>query len=115
MFRRVAVGLVASAATLLTGVPAHAAAAASPRPAQPNVASARAAHPPPAHRHRDAVKRVPATAAKYSKREGGSGATTLPAPAAVLAIHAAVRPAAGTPATSYASAAAPARAPPAGQ
>ncbi|MDQ1747751.1 MAG: hypothetical protein QOD07_2014, partial [Frankiaceae bacterium] len=79
MFRRVAVGLVASAATLLGGAPALAGACAPPAGSpHPAATTARASHPLPAHRHRDAVKRVPATAGTNTKRDGGTAAVTAP-------------------------------------
>jgi hypothetical protein len=116
MFRRVAVGLVASAATLLGGAPAFAGPCAPPAGSpQPAATTARAAHPLPAPRHRDAVKRVPATVGTNSKRDGGTAAVTAPGVRRVaLAASAPRRTAAGSTAAHVLRTLA-ARAPPAGQ
>jgi len=115
MFRRVAVGLVASAATILTGVPAHAGVRLPAGPPQPHAATARPAHPLPPHRHREVAKPAATTTASNSKRDGGSAATVVPVAAAVPARGSAVRSTVANPATPYVSTAAPARAPPARQ
>lgn len=120
MFRRVAVGLVASAATILTGVPAHAGVRVPAGPVQsnrvhPHTATARAAHPLPSHRHREVAKPAATAAANNSKRDGGSAATVVPVAAGHPARGSAVRSTVANPATPYVSTAAPARAPPARQ
>jgi hypothetical protein len=107
--RRVAVGLVASAATVLAALPAHAATTAAT--AHRHVT----AHQAPAQHHRDAVKRTPATASTTSKRDGGHAAIPAPAPAASPGTGFAVRLAVSFAVPAHWVAAAAARAPPAGQ
>lgn len=115
MFRRVAVGLVASAATLLAGVPAHATAPPPARSPQPSVTSVRPAHRLPSHRHREAVRHTPATAGTHSKRDGGSAATAAPVTSAAPAVPPSSQPSAASAAGAHVLDSLAARAPPARQ